>query len=352
MSLARLALRLATARALRGATLAADRVFDSAIDPIDHRISQDAKPVIVIYTDDHEENAEGRALGIGGNSSCDLVIEFAMVGSLTIDIPEQDGNAATTLAVAETDETIEFMLDLIERQIISALTTGRGPWPDLWRVFCFRILRRMSRRGSSAESASRFAARQLTLTCDLLIDPEPGLPPAGAWADLLAAVAADPKMAPIGPLLRSMITGGDADEFEQFAGSLGVNLDVGALLGGGPIIVGDAPVALQTGGIAGDAGGQVEGDKDLKIYMATAATGANLIDLTVPGLTLGGAVALVWFLPAAPPGFGGVLIGINGGPALPLVGGFGEPIAEGAWPAGYPILIAISAAGAQVFQGP
>jgi len=44
MSLARLAMRVAAARAVKGVTLAEDRVFDSAIDPIDQTIERSASP--------------------------------------------------------------------------------------------------------------------------------------------------------------------------------------------------------------------------------------------------------------------------------------------------------------------
>ena len=45
MSLARLAMRIAAARALRGATLAEERVHDSAIAPIDQTIAEERQAV-------------------------------------------------------------------------------------------------------------------------------------------------------------------------------------------------------------------------------------------------------------------------------------------------------------------
>ena len=230
MSLARLALRLSTARALRDATLAGSRVFDSSIDPVDLRLSAERQPVITVYTDDHEETTRGRGEGIGGDASCDLVIEFAVAGLVSAPV---DGGAA--LVIAETDEAMEFLLDLMERQIVSALTAGQGPWATLWRVFCVGVNRRMSRRGASAEDASRFAARQLTLTCDLLIDPAPsGAVPPGAWADLVATMEADAALSALAPLMRSEIEGTSGADWHSIAAALGVNLDVASALGIGP----------------------------------------------------------------------------------------------------------------------
>ena len=46
MSLARLAMRLAAARAVKGVTLAGDRVFDSAIDAIDLTLAENRQPIL------------------------------------------------------------------------------------------------------------------------------------------------------------------------------------------------------------------------------------------------------------------------------------------------------------------
>ena len=77
MSLARLAMRIAAARALRGSTLAEGRVYDSAILPIDETIAAERQPILIVTTDDHELEVTGRDL-FHGNVSCDLVIEAAI----------------------------------------------------------------------------------------------------------------------------------------------------------------------------------------------------------------------------------------------------------------------------------
>ena len=77
MSLARLAMRIAAARALRGATLAETRVYDSAIAPIDQTIAEERQPILIVITDDHEMEVTGRDL-FHGSVSCDLVIEAAI----------------------------------------------------------------------------------------------------------------------------------------------------------------------------------------------------------------------------------------------------------------------------------
>ena len=64
MSLTRLAMRLAAARALLDSTLAGDRVFDSAVDPIDQTIAEPRQPILVLTTDEHELAVTGETLAV------------------------------------------------------------------------------------------------------------------------------------------------------------------------------------------------------------------------------------------------------------------------------------------------
>ena len=99
-----------------------------------------------------------------------------------------------------------------------------------------RITRQVSRRGASAENGVRFAARQLTLSCDLIDAPAPGaaLPAAGAWSKVLALMEADPAMAGIASLIRAEIEGELVAEWRRAAHDLGVPLGVSDGLGLGP----------------------------------------------------------------------------------------------------------------------
>lgn len=220
MSLSRLGMRIAAARALRGATLAEDRVFDSMIDPM-QLTTGDGEPALVVTTDDHNVSADGRDL-TGGNHSCDLVIEM-LIASQTA-IPGTDGGQTVEITVPHVDEGMEVVLDLMEAQVARALSGGDGVWPSVWRAMVPRIEARSSRRGASAESGVRFAARQLILTCDLVADPVPGAePPADhAFGRLLAAMDADGALAPIAQILRAQIVDDRAD-WRIAADALGVD---------------------------------------------------------------------------------------------------------------------------------
>lgn len=245
MSLSRLALRMAAVRAIRGATLAEGRVFDSDVNPLDHRINADPAPVIIVYTDDHVEAPRGRADMLTGNTSCDLVIEMAVAGRVLV--PQED---APAVSIAETNAGTEMSLDLMERQVVAALTGRAGTWPDLWRIFCVAVRQRVSRRAASEESGVRFAARQLVLTCDMLMDPPVGLAftEDSAWARWIAAVEADPSIAPVAPVLLAAIRGEVLDADVTVLASLGVNIASSDGLGVGSIIAGEEPPDL-TGGV-------------------------------------------------------------------------------------------------------
>lgn len=251
MSLSRAILRLTAVQAIKGQTLAEARVYNSDLDPLDHRMSAEKQPVIVIFTDDQQEELGHRGDMAQGQGSVDLVIEIAIAGN-TFVAGTDDEAQEVQVSIGETDAGMEFTLDLLERQIIAALTAGVGPWPDLWRVFCTKILRRVSRRGGSAESGTRFAARQIVLTCETLIEPPPGVTYAdSAWSRLIDAVAAEPGLSILAPILRAELSGNSASDWAQAARLLGVNLDTVSALGLGAVAgLGEDPALLTEAEIA------------------------------------------------------------------------------------------------------
>lgn len=231
MSLSRLAMRIAAARALRAATLAGDRVFDSAIDPIDATVAENRNPFLVVTTDEHEATVTGRDL-FQGDHSCDLVIEAAIAARVEIE-------GEVSLTIPHTDEGMELVLDVIEHQVLAALTRERSDWSRVWMKLVPRIKRRLSRRGASAENGVRFAARQIVLTCDLIDAPTDGgdIPAGSAWADVLAVIAADSALAPIADLLRSTIEGNlDLAQWMRDANTLGILKAEANATGIGPLM--------------------------------------------------------------------------------------------------------------------
>lgn len=230
MSLARLAMRIAAARAVKGATLAEDRVFDSVIDPIDLTIAENRLPILVMMTDEHEAIPAGRDL-FHADVSCDLVIEAAIASRVEI-----DGEASIT--IPHTDEGMELVLDMMEHQVIAALTRERTGWSRVWMKLVPRVKRRLSRRGASVEGGVRFAARQIVLTCDLIEAPTDGAAMAAgsAWADVLAVMEEDGALEPLAGLLRLTIEGAEVAEWKRAANMLGIHMDTANRLGIGPLL--------------------------------------------------------------------------------------------------------------------
>ena len=234
MSLARLAMRIVAARALKGATLAESRVYDSAVAPIDQTIAEERQPILIVTTDDHEMEVTGRDL-FHGNAACDLVIEAAIASR--VEIPAEDGGESV-MSIPHTDEGMELALDLMEHQVMAALTRERSTWSRVWMKLVPRISRRLSRRGASVEKGVRFAARQIVLTCDLIEAPSDGAAVScgSAWADMLDVMVGDADLAPIAQMLRSEIEGTALADWRRAANMLGIYLETADAIGLGPVM--------------------------------------------------------------------------------------------------------------------
>jgi hypothetical protein len=250
MSLPRLAMRIATAHALRGATLAGNRVHDSAIAPIDQTIAEERQPILIVTTDDHEMEVTGRDL-FHGTVSCDLVIEAAIAARIEL------AGEESMITIPHTDEGMELALDLMEHQVMAALTRGRSEWSRVWMKLVPRISRRLSRRGASVEKGVRFAARQIVLTCDLVDVPADGaaILDGTAWADLLGVMEANTDLAPIAQVLRSQIEGDTLVDWRRAAAMLGIHLQIADAIGLGPVFdLSQDPQILEEVDIAGGSG--------------------------------------------------------------------------------------------------
>ncbi len=238
MSLARLALRLISVQALDGRTMAGDRIFDSIADPIDKKLSDEARLMAVVRTDDHEvANIMQRQMHVG-QDACDLVIEIGIAAQSTIEV---DGEAAVTLEIPHTDEGMEMTLDFMEHQIISLFTRDTNNWSKLWMMFCPRVTARVSRRAAQESPGVHFAARQIVLTCDLLGDPTPGvtLPAGSPWLMLLDALESvgEPQLVGTANVIRALIEGDEVADWRRAAFDLGVPLEIADFMGVGTVLV-------------------------------------------------------------------------------------------------------------------
>lgn len=258
MGLIRFAVRQCAARALRDATLAEGRVFLSLIDPLDTKIKDTREPMLIVNTDDHKQTGDGRDI-TGGDQSLDLVIEATIAARFVTSGKDGDGEEVS-VTVMEADSGMDLTLDILEHQVTRALL-GPGTWAVLFRRFVVTISQRLSRRGADVRG-TRWAARQITLTCDTLAEPVGGeaITPGSVWGDFLAAMEADESLAVIAPLIRGVIEG-DTRDWVRSAQMLGISEDVAEMVSIAPMVTDDGgnPIQMETGvavqrvGVTGDA---------------------------------------------------------------------------------------------------
>lgn len=233
MSLASLAIRLATIRALKGRTFAEDRVFDSAIQPIDLVAADTKQSVIIVTTDDDDATVEGRDL-IATDHQLELVIEVAVASKHTVQVGE--GETAEALTIPATDAGLEASLNLIGWQIARALSADGGEWGDLWRMMVSRVHTITSRRGADDDNGVRYAARQYVYKIDHVADPEPGADPVYVWARAIAMLKADQQFEAYGKIIEATITADQPEPWERVRASLGLADDASDWIADKPLV--------------------------------------------------------------------------------------------------------------------
>ncbi len=168
MSINRMALRLMTVMALRGATDAGNRVWDSRIGEVDALAREEgANPFILVYADDEDGNGGGASLR-KPDRRVTLVIEVA------IGIVEKS-QGGYQLMYPETDAQLELALDVLETQIFDALQHMPSAARDAWAQLVQSIENVRIRRGawSEADKNNRYAARLIEMQIRIPRDPVP-----------------------------------------------------------------------------------------------------------------------------------------------------------------------------------
>lgn len=226
MSFARLALRIATAKALVGRTFAGDVVRDSEVGPIDDAAANAEVPYIAVYTDDCEvvPSTKNEAPGlVSGESMVSLTIEIGVTTRMKPKSTRQ-GDSAFEWVIPTTDPGMELTIDAMERQVRVALADPASVWGEMWRKLALHVTSEKSQRGASAKDGVRFAGRQIVLMVQVPADPPAGAPLTGRWARFLELVNATPDLAPRADVFELLATGGstDASDLARMRASLGL----------------------------------------------------------------------------------------------------------------------------------
>lgn len=178
MSLIRSVVRLCAVAALRDRTWAESRVYDSDSTPLLDALNKQTKqtkPYITVFTDEHAlSEIYGRDL-YTSDTRMSLVLEYGIASAAQVKVKDEEGTE-TVLNIPQTDQSLELLVDLIETQIIYALVSDpNSPFGELLRRMINRFVRVPSIRGGASDKTTRWAARQMTMICDVISSPPPGV---------------------------------------------------------------------------------------------------------------------------------------------------------------------------------
>lgn len=166
MSLARTALRLVAIEALKGATMAGGRVFDSRMDDLSpDAFTGDELPTALVFTDQDAGDAFSKQNGGPPfNRQTELTIELGMTQRVRTE-EEEGADPQYLILYPNTDARLEAALDLFEFQVLRRLQYADDALPILFRRF-WRITKYECHRQVFDESGVKVACRMLTLVCN------------------------------------------------------------------------------------------------------------------------------------------------------------------------------------------
>ena len=219
MSLAVAALRIATVKALDGATSVGARVYDSVIDPID-MLGAQAQPSIIVYTDAGQIELRDCSI-IEAPQVVDLTIEMFIGKTITAE------NGDTQLVIPANDASYENYLRCLNFEVTRALTRrdGSSSWPGLWAELVARGSQTQFSqwdRGANSEHGRRFAFLRMVYRLEVVNDPVPGAPLTDLWTRLLAAMTADTELTDISAYWQSLISTPSVPDWRQAQIELGL----------------------------------------------------------------------------------------------------------------------------------
>lgn len=246
MSLVAFAVRTCLWRALLDKTYAEDRVHDSAVAALDALLSDDARPFIVVSTDDDSGEVSGHAF-TDAPRKLDVVIEIVVASVENVGPPDAPDYQ---LVIPATDDGFETVVNFIGRQVMRVIQADDRPFAELFRALTPGDKRFTSKRG--AETKPRYAARQIVITCDTLCEPAFGEAPSEIWGDLVAAMEADTILAPLAPKLAAEIMGEALPNWRKLQAAMGWTRSGQFAVGLGPQLPGEAPADLVAATIEAD----------------------------------------------------------------------------------------------------
>ena len=135
------ALRLITVKALKGATWAADRVFDSPATVADLRIEAQRQPFIAVFVDEADTEGIDQPTATGPMNTR-LIIEAGVASAVAfqpaVDVGPPEPPVTIT-SLNDTDAGLEMTIGFLAEQVRDALMSTANPWAELWRGFVVQL---------------------------------------------------------------------------------------------------------------------------------------------------------------------------------------------------------------------
>lgn len=233
MSLVNVALRICAKQALLNATYAGTQVHDSTADVIDPTAAPEKMPLIIISIDQEEQLPRGKDVFSNSSRNVSMIIECAVATKMTVAVEGSDPVEA--VEIPQTDSGMETLIAIMVRQIWRALIAGDNEWSQLFRMFCFKFSKIMTRRGAGADGI-RYAARQIIIDAETLAEPYIGmgeemLAPGTAWDRLLTAMAGVPDLEPLSRIIRAEIANPELTDIDLAAAALGITRETAHKIG-------------------------------------------------------------------------------------------------------------------------
>jgi hypothetical protein len=236
----RLVVRMCAVAALRDKTWAADRVYDSDNTPLVDKLTAEIKPYMTVFTDtDNRMEVDGMDV-YSTQRNLSLVVELGLASATVVEKGDK------TISIPQTDQAMEAFIDLLEMQVMSALIGDpNSKWGDLFKQLVTKVLRMPSRRGGSSDKGTRWAARQLTLVCQPIGDPIPGLVLSNAHPikQFIALARADDQeglnLAVAADLIENALETAGNPDYQKAQAWLGLSLRGVQSLGIAPLPAGD-----------------------------------------------------------------------------------------------------------------
>jgi len=218
MSLARIALRIAAVEAIKGQTLVGENVLDSPNGALDIQAdgtlrTDEDRPFVSVYTDTGAaESITGRSLI--ENGMCVLVIESGVSMAMTATNPETDVSEIVGISIPPSDRAFEFYLDVVQRQVLDALSDPDNAWAEIYRGLHYSVAK-VEIGGRRNTDGQRLAGHQIRITLSLLDDPVRGeaLDPQSPLAAFLTKLQGtdDPIYQAQATTMQSLVGGSDPD---------------------------------------------------------------------------------------------------------------------------------------------